>query len=92
PVRTFLRAMEAFERYVDPDRCVKLLKETLAMRPDLVRAQADLVLVSESIDARYAELQALKKISPTHIVVRLSGRMIEEEYETAKELQGAFKP
>ena len=90
PVRTFLRAMEAFERYVDPDRCVKLLRETLVMRPDLVRAQANLVLVSDGIDAKYAELEALKKISPTHIVVRLAGPMIEEEYETAKELQGAF--
>jgi hypothetical protein len=90
PVRTFLRAMEAFERYVDPDRCVTLLKKTLAMRPDLVRAQADLVLVSDGIDAQYAELQALKKVSPNHLVVRLAGPMIEEEYQTAKELQGVY--
>ena len=33
PIRTYLRAMEAFERYVDPARCEQLLKETLAKRP-----------------------------------------------------------
>jgi hypothetical protein len=90
PVRTFLRAMEAFERYVDPARCEKLLKETLAKRPDFVRAQANLVLVDEGSTAKYEELQRLKAMSPNHLVVRLAGPMIEEEYKTAQELEGAF--
>lgn len=89
PVRTYLRAMEAFERYVDPVRCEELLKETLAKRPDFVRAQANLVLVSNNIDDRHAELQALKRVSPNHLVVRLAGPMIEEEYQTTQELESA---
>lgn len=87
PARTFLRAMEAFERYVDPARCEKLLKETLAERPDLVRAQANLVLVDEGTVAKYEELQRLKAMSPNHLVVRLAGPMIEEEYRTVQELK-----
>jgi hypothetical protein len=90
PVRTYLRAMEAFERYVDPARCEKLLKETLAKRPDFVRAQANLVLVDEGIEAVHEELQRLKAMSPQHLVVRLAGPMIEEEYKTSQELKGVF--
>jgi len=90
PVRTYLRAMEAFERYVDPARCEKLLKETVAKRPDFVRAQANLVLVNEDIEEKYAELQTLKQMSPTHLVVRLAGPMIEEEHKTSQELKGAL--
>jgi hypothetical protein len=86
-VKTFLRAMEAFERYVDGERCEELLKETLAKRPDFVRAQASLVLVDESVEDRYAELQELKRVSPMHLVVRLAGPMIEQEHETAQELR-----
>jgi hypothetical protein len=89
-VRTYLRAMEAFERYVDPARCDQLLRETLVKRPDLISAQANLVLVNEKIEAKYAELQRLKAVSPNHLVVRLAGPMIEEEYKTAKELQSAL--
>jgi hypothetical protein len=91
PIRTYLRAMEAFERYVDPAQCEKLLKETLAKRPDFVRAQANLVLVDEGIEAKNTELQALKQISPQHLVVRLAGPMIEEEFKTSEELKGAFQ-
>ncbi|MGB5285719.1 MAG: hypothetical protein WBN29_14490 [Polyangiales bacterium] len=90
PIRTYLRAMEAFERYVDPARTEQLLKETIAKRPDFVRAQANLVLVDQAIEDKYAELQALKKLSPTHLVVRLAGPMIEQEYQTSQELKGAF--
>jgi hypothetical protein len=91
PVRTYLRAMEAYERYVDPARCEKLLKETLAKRPDFVRAQANLVLVDEGIEAKHAELQTLKSMSPKHLVVRLAGPMIELEYKTSQELNSAFQ-
>jgi hypothetical protein len=87
PVRTYLRAMEAFERYVDPQRSEQLLKETLARRPDFVRAQANLVLIDEGTEAKYEELQRLKAISPNHLVVRLAGPMIEKEYKTIKELK-----
>lgn len=90
PIRTYLRAMEAYERYVDPARCEKLLKETLARRPDFVRAQANLVLVDQGVEAKYEELQALKAVSPQHLVVRLAGPLIEQEHKTAQELNEAF--
>lgn len=89
PVRTFLRAMEAYERYIDPRRAEKLLKETLAKRPDFVRAQANLVLVDQSTKDKYDELQRLKALSPNHLVVRLAGPMIESEYVTLQELEAA---
>jgi hypothetical protein len=92
PVRSYLRAMEAFERYVDPIRCEELLKETLAKRPDFVRAQANLVLIDEGTEAKHDELQRLKAMSPNHLVVRLAGPMIEEEYRTTRELDAAMAP
>jgi hypothetical protein len=88
PVRTFLRAMEALERYADPARAEALLRETLVKRPDFVRAQANLVLVSETADQKHAELEKLERVSPNHLVVRLAGPMIKEEYETTRELRG----
>lgn len=89
PVRSYLRAMEAFERYVDPTRCEQLLKETLAKRPDFVRAQANLVLIDQGTVAKHEELQRLRAISPNHLVVRLAGPMIEQEYKTIQELDAA---
>jgi len=91
PIHSYLRAMEAFERYVDPARCETLLKETLAKRPDFVRAQANLVLVDQGTEAKHEELQRLKQLSPTHLVVRLAGPMIEQEFQTAQELNSAFQ-
>jgi cell division septum initiation protein DivIVA len=91
PVKTYLRAMEALQRYVDPGKCKELLEETLARRPDFVRAQANLVLVDRNIEDTYAQLQKLRQMSPNHLVVRLAGPMIEEEYATAQELKGAIQ-
>jgi len=91
PVKTYLRAMEALQRYVDGGKCKELLEETLARRPDFVRAQANLVLVDRNIEDTYAQLQKLREVSPNHIVVRLAGPTIEEEYTTAQELKGAIQ-
>ena len=89
PVKTYLRAMEALQRYVDPGKCKELLEDTLARRPDFVRAQANLVLVDRNIEDTYAQLQKLREMNPQHIVVRLAGPMIEEEYVTAEQLKNA---
>ncbi len=91
PVKTYLRAMEALQRYVDGGKCKELLEETLARRPDFVRAQANLVLVDRKIEDTYAQLQKLREMSPNHIVVRLAGPMIEQEHATAQELKGAIQ-
>jgi hypothetical protein len=90
PVKTYLKAMEAFERYVDPRRAEQLLKQTLSQSPSFVRAQANLVLIDEGTVAKHEELQRLKAMSPNHLVVRLAGPMIEEEYRTTQELDSAF--
>ncbi|MEM8606431.1 MAG: hypothetical protein AAGF92_04975 [Myxococcota bacterium] len=89
PVKTYLRAMEAMERYVDQTAAKELLEETLAQRPDFVRAQANLVLVDRNIEEKYAQLQKLKAMSPNHIVVRLAGPIIEEEYTTSQQIKSA---
>lgn len=39
PVKTYLRAMEALERYDDNEKAKELLQETLAKRSEFVRAQ-----------------------------------------------------
>jgi hypothetical protein len=91
PAKTYLRAMEALERYVDSAKCKELLEETLARRPDFVRAQANLVLVDRDVEDTYAQLQKLRDMSPNHIVVRLAGPMIEEEYITAQQLKSALQ-
>jgi len=92
PVKTYLRGMEALQRYVDNAKAKELLEQTIARRPDFVRAQANLVLVDRDIEQKYAQLQKLKAISPNHIVVRLAGPMIEEQYVTAKQLGAASAP
>lgn len=91
PVKTYLRAMEAWERYADRAKCEDLLRRTLADSPEFVRAQANLVLVNQNVERRYAELQKLEAMSPDHIVVRLAGAMIQSEYQTVEELEGTVK-
>ena len=91
PAKTYLRAMEALQRYVDGAKCKELLEETLTRRPDFVRAQANLVLVDRDIEGTYTQLQKLREMSPNHIVVRLAGPMIDEEYNTAQQLKGALQ-
>ncbi|MGB5809576.1 MAG: hypothetical protein WBG86_03540 [Polyangiales bacterium] len=90
PIRTYLLAMEAFERYADSAKCGELLRATLTREPHFVRAQANLVLVSKDVGQRHEELQRLESQSPHHIVVRLAGPMIESEYQTVKELDEAL--
>ena len=91
PIRTYLRAMEALERYVDDAKCRELLEDTLARSPEFVRAQANLVLVDRDIDDKYRQLQKLREMSPNHLVVRTAGPIIEQEYVTAQQLRGAFE-
>lgn len=89
PAKPYLRAMEALERYVDNERAKELLQETLAKRPDFVRAQAYLVLVDRDVEEQYAQLEKLREMNPDHLVVRVVGPLIEEEYVSAQQLQRA---
>ena len=91
PIQTYLRAMEALERYADDVKCRELLEETLERNPEFVRAQANLVLVDRDIDDKYRQLQKLRAMSPNHLVVRTAGPIIEQEYVTAQQLRGAFE-
>ena len=90
-IRTYLRGMEALERYANREKAQALLEEALMQQPDLVRAQANLVLTETHTDAKYAQLQKLKSMNPNHMVVNLAGATIEEEYETAVELRSVMQ-
>ena len=46
--------------------------------------------IRQDLAVLFIELQRLKAMSPNHLVVRLAGPMIEEEYQTTKELDSAF--
>lgn len=83
----FLRGMEAYERDGDKARCRKFLEAALGEQPKLVRAQATLVLVQDSVAQTYAEMQRLRQLSPDHFLVRIAGKIVDENYRVAAELQ-----
>jgi len=89
PVKIYLRAIEALERYNDNEKAKELLQETVAKRPDFVRAQAHLVLVDRDVEEQYAQLEKLRALNPDHLVARVVGPLIEEEYVSAQQLRQA---
>jgi tetratricopeptide (TPR) repeat protein len=85
----YLRALEAWKRNAMRQEADAFLKEALRLDPKMVRAQAKLVLTQESIDARYAELQALKTLAPSHPIVNIAGPAITDEYEVSAAIRKA---
>ena len=79
----YLRGMEALKRNNLRHEATAFFKEALHLNPKLVRAQAKLVLAEETIDAKYAELEALKAVAPQHPIVSIAGPSITSEYEMA---------
>jgi hypothetical protein len=91
----YLRALEAWKRFAVRREADAFLREALKVNPKLVHAQAKLVLIQETIDARYAELQALKALAPTHPIVNIAGPTITDEYQTSvaiRKAQGTGAP
>jgi hypothetical protein len=55
----------------------------------MVRAQAKLVLVQEGMDAKYAALQKLQAMAPSHVIVNIAGPSITREYDNSISLERA---
>lgn len=88
----YLRALEANKRFVSRPKTRDFLARALALKPNLVRAQAKLVLIQENIDATYAELQKLRTLAPDHALIGLVGEPLTAEYELAHALDRARQP
>jgi hypothetical protein len=86
---SYFRALENLHRNSDKENCRAYLREALTKNPALVRAQAQLVLVQDDIDTRYAELQTLKKMKADHPIVNIAGIAIEREYEISMSVRNA---
>jgi hypothetical protein len=85
----YLRAVESMQRYGIRKDASAFLREALNLNPDMVRAQAKLVLTEDGVEATYAEFQKLKAVAPRHPIVNLAGPAIVSEYETATALSRA---
>ncbi len=88
----YLRAMEANRRFVSRPKTRDYLAKALALKPNLVRAQAKLVLFQENIDDTYAELQKLRALAPDHALVGLVGDAITKSYELDHAFDRAKQP
>jgi len=89
-VLSYFVALENLHRNADKEDCRTFLQKALEQNPQMVRAQALLVLVQDDIDGRYDELQKLKKMKPDHPIVITAGAMIEAEYETSQSVRNAM--
>lgn len=85
----YMRAMAELERGNRPESARDQLEALTLEDPGLVRAQAQLVLLYDEIEDAHAELVQLETISPDHFVVRLAGRTLHEEWETARDMRAA---
>ncbi len=85
----YLRALESLNRAGIRKEASAHLREALKLNPNLVRAQAKLVLTEEGIEAIHAELQKLKAVAPRHPIVNIAGPSIVSEYETSTALAKA---
>ena len=55
------------------------LEALLAEHPDLARARAQLVVLEDEVESRYAQLQKLSAVNAGHLLVALEGPAIERE-------------
>ena len=76
----FLKGVQAYLKDGDAAAASNQFRTALKNDPQFVRAQVQLVLVAPSLGQRYDELQALKKLSPDHQLVRWAGPGIEEAW------------
>jgi hypothetical protein len=88
----YARALEQAERLSDRAGGRAKLEALLTQHADLARARAQLLLLQDDAEARYQQLEALKRLNPQHALVLLEGHQIEAEYRTAMELRAARAP
>jgi len=83
----YLRALERLNRRRVPKDATLLFREALRLNPQMVRAQAKLVLSEDGIDAKYSEFEKLRAVAPQHPMVSLLGPSIISDYQ----LSSAFR-
>ncbi len=91
PVVAFLRAMAEWERGRRLESCRQRLIALRNQYPELIRVQAELVLLQDDIEETWAELKRLEQASPDHFLVRLAGPSIEREYQSARSIRSAVQ-
>lgn len=74
----FLKGIGIAERSRDFKAASELMRQTLAKEPRFVRAQAELFLFANGLDAKMAELDKLKAASPQHQLVVLVGPVLRD--------------
>ena len=79
----YAKALEQEARRKDRAGARAALEALLVEYPGLARAQAQLVLLQDDIEARFEQLQKLQLLNPTHALVRLEGERIKTQYDTA---------
>jgi len=85
----YLRALEQLNRRRVPKNATALLREALRLHPQMVRAQAKLVLSEDGIDATYAEFEKLRAVAPRHPMVSILGPSITSDYELSSSFRQA---
>jgi len=85
----YVRAVESLRRYGIKKDANAFLRAALALNPNLVRAQAKLVLTETNTEGAYAEFEKLRAVAPRHPIVSIAGPAIVSEYETSTALQRA---
>ena len=85
----YLRGFEALKRRRSPAQATALFQEALRLNPQMVRAQAKLVLSATDIDARYAEFEKLRAAAPQHPMISLLGPSITSDYELSSSFRQA---
>ncbi|MET0591863.1 MAG: hypothetical protein ABW133_04135 [Polyangiaceae bacterium] len=85
----YLRALESLKRYGVRKDARDQLDDALRIDPRMVRAQAKLVLIEDGIDEMNAELQKLREMNPTHLIVGIAGPSIKREYDFSTSLSRA---
>lgn len=74
----FLKGIEVAERSRDFKTASDLMRQALAKEPRFVRAQAQLFLFADGLDAKVTELDKLKAASPQHQLVVLVGPVLRD--------------
>jgi hypothetical protein len=88
----YARAMERAARLGDRAGARQELEALLAEHSDLARARAQLVVLEDDVEARYAQLQKLAEVNPEHALVALEGKALEREVQTARALRAPPVP
>lgn len=71
PALRYLRGMEQLERFRRPDQGAAIMRESLAVHPKFVRAQAALVLMANNPVVALRALEKLKEMNQDHYLVML---------------------